>query len=172
MNSEQSLNYYSILGLTPGAGIDSIKKAYRAKARQFHPDINHTSGASDMFILVNEAYEYLLALPFYSTEPIKNYDIEWQERRRQEAKERGYRYAKKSYEDFTKTNNYKSARIYDFITILIAFTIAVIMISMSLYGYFWQLAAAKTDLEKPSLPIMLITLTTGLTFPLLFYFVS
>jgi curved DNA-binding protein len=34
------VDYYKILGLAKGASEKEIKKAYRKKARKFHPDLN------------------------------------------------------------------------------------------------------------------------------------
>jgi DnaJ domain len=34
-------DYYGILGLTPGATLADVKKAYRKLARQHHPDRNN-----------------------------------------------------------------------------------------------------------------------------------
>lgn len=53
-------NYYIILGISRGATADEIKKAYRKKAMEFHPDRNHGSKASEeKFKEVLEAYNAL-----------------------------------------------------------------------------------------------------------------
>ena len=51
--------YYEILGVTPTATEEEIKKAFRLKAKQWHPDVNKSPHASDMFRLVYEAYGVL-----------------------------------------------------------------------------------------------------------------
>ena len=43
-------DYYQILGLPANSSLEDIKKAYRQKARLYHPDINHSPDAKDKFI--------------------------------------------------------------------------------------------------------------------------
>jgi curved DNA-binding protein CbpA len=52
-------DYYKILGLEPGADLESIHKAYRQLAKVYHPDLNTSEQAKDYFILLNEAYTVL-----------------------------------------------------------------------------------------------------------------
>lgn len=51
-------DYYEVLGLAKGAGADEIKKSFRNKARQLHPD-NKESGDEAAFKELAEAYEVL-----------------------------------------------------------------------------------------------------------------
>jgi curved DNA-binding protein CbpA len=53
--------YYNILGIPLNSSLEDIKKAYRNKARLYHPDINRTPGAKEKFIEATEAYDFLMA---------------------------------------------------------------------------------------------------------------
>ncbi len=54
------LNYYTILRVTENASTEEIKSAYRALAKEYHPDINpNNSIAEEYFKKVNEAYSVL-----------------------------------------------------------------------------------------------------------------
>jgi molecular chaperone DnaJ len=53
-------DYYETLGVAKGAGADDLKKAYRQKAMQFHPDRNAgDKSAEQKFKDINEAYDVL-----------------------------------------------------------------------------------------------------------------
>lgn len=53
-------DYYEVLGVTKGATAEEIKKAYRKKAIQYHPDKNpNNKEAEDKFKEAAEAYEVL-----------------------------------------------------------------------------------------------------------------
>lgn len=52
-------DYYTILGVSKDASQEEIQRAYRALARQYHPDMNKEPGAEDKFKDIGEAYEVL-----------------------------------------------------------------------------------------------------------------
>lgn len=52
-------DYYEILGVARDASDADIKKAFRHKARETHPDVNDSADAEDRFKELNEAYDVL-----------------------------------------------------------------------------------------------------------------
>ena len=56
------MNPYQVLGISPGASDDEIKKAYRALSRKYHPDANinnpNKAQAEEKFKEVQQAYDH------------------------------------------------------------------------------------------------------------------
>lgn len=116
-------SYYKILDLKPGATDAEIKKAYRRKAFEFHPDRNKTPGAHEKFIEITIAYEVLLSgkqvftqssysSTTYTRQTSPAPDSEAYKKWQQQAKERAEAQAKRRYEEFKKKNEAFKRRWY------------------------------------------------------------
>ena len=52
-------DYYDLLGVSRGVGDEDIRKAFRRKAMEFHPDRNKSPAAEEKFKEINQAYQVL-----------------------------------------------------------------------------------------------------------------
>ena len=52
-------DYYELLGVSRSSTAEEIKRAYRKKALEFHPDKNKSPDAEKVFKQINESYEVL-----------------------------------------------------------------------------------------------------------------
>jgi len=60
---------YEILGIAEGAGMDEIKRAYRKKAKEYHPDLHPDDPrANEKMQEVNQAYDMLCNPDKYRTQ--------------------------------------------------------------------------------------------------------
>ena len=104
-------NYYQVLGISHTASAEEIKKAYRRKAKELHPDKNKGANAHEQFISLTEAYEYAINFTSGHTKSrttVSNED--WQKRKREEARQRAREHSKMRYEEYIKTDFYKNTR--------------------------------------------------------------
>jgi curved DNA-binding protein CbpA len=64
------MNHYEVLGINRLATAESIKVAYRAQSRKYHPDVNSDPKAEERFKAIGLAYEVL-------SDPVKRevYDL-------------------------------------------------------------------------------------------------
>lgn len=54
------IQHYKILGLPPTATLKEVKKTFRKKAFQTHPDHNNSPTAKEDYIRLQKAYEYIV----------------------------------------------------------------------------------------------------------------
>lgn len=158
-------DYYSILGVRQGASDEEIRKAYRRKAMEYHPDRNHAEGAQEMFIRITEAYEYLTSHPrgrsITREEAEKNYKA-WVDYRQAEARKRAEAYSRTTYSTFKKSPIYKSTTVIDGTMVFLGLALAVTVIFMTIFGYSYRMKHAYSSREEPSMSLALVTLIIGL----------
>jgi hypothetical protein len=158
-------DYYKILGLNPGCNVDEIKKAYRNKAREFHPDINHSPEAKDMFIGATEAYEFLLTYfeKMKSNEEAYRKAMEdWRKYRQARSRQKARVYAQTSFVRFKNTNFYKTTRIFDGTTIISSLIVSVLVLILSIYGYIYRMHHPIPGVENPSVIILILFILMGM----------
>lgn len=160
-------DYYEILGLPANSSIDEIKKAYRKKARLYHPDINPAPDAKDHFISITEAYEFLIANHgnIKSDDQAYNQAMnDWRKYRQDRSQKRAAVYARTSYSTFKNTKFYKTTRIFDGTTIIFSFVISIMVLVYTVYGYNYRLKHPISGLGKPSIFVFIMLLVLGMIF--------
>ena len=97
----QKEKYIGLLGLTLNATEADIKRAYRKLAMRYHPDRNPGSEAHEKFILLTEAYEFLLG---NKEEP--------QQKKAQQTPEERKKEAQRRYQEFTRRQALENERYF------------------------------------------------------------
>lgn len=157
--------YYEILGLPVDSSIEDIKKAYRKKARLYHPDINHSPDSKDKFIRVTEAYDFLMAN--HEKGELDDQDYfriveEWRKYRQDRSRQRAQYYARSSFARFRNSKYYKSTRILDTSFAIFSFAIAVMVLLYTILGYILKLRNPVPGEEKSTHISFIILLTLSL----------
>jgi heme/copper-type cytochrome/quinol oxidase subunit 2 len=134
---------------------------------EYHPDRYHSAEAQDMFIRVTEAYEYLTSHPhgrnITQEEVRKNYEA-WVTYRQAEARKRAEEYAKTTYRNFTKSPLYRSTTVIDGTMVFLGLGLAVTVLFMTVFGYFYRHRMAATPEEEPSVSLAIVTFTVGIIY--------
>jgi len=160
--------YYAVLGLPVNSSSEEIKKAYRKKARLYHPDINHDPDAKEKFILATEAYDFLIES--HNREALDEQDYfriveEWRKYRQDRSRQRAQYYARSSFERFRKSKYYKSTRILNFSTIIFNFAIALMVLIFTILGYILRLRnPLPEDKHPPVLTFVLLLILSLILF--------
>jgi hypothetical protein len=158
-------DYYNVLGLNSGSTADEIKRAYRKKARECHPDINPSPDAKDIFIMVTEAYEFLLTYREKIASDDQAYQQameDWRKYRQDRSRRRANVYARASYPRFKNTNFYKTTRIFDGTTIISSLLVSIMVLIITIWGYFYRIHHPLPGVEKPSVSILITFIIFGM----------
>ena len=96
MTKDEALN---ILSLSNNANENDIKKRYKELAKLYHPDSNTPESSAEKFILITEAYLFLLNKNTLITNSTSNQTTQqYEDIYREQAKA----YARMKYEEFKK----------------------------------------------------------------------
>jgi DnaJ-class molecular chaperone len=66
-------DYCVVLGVSRGAYLNKIKKAYRTVVKKLHPDISSTKESEEKFLEAREAYETLCDERFCNRKLLKRF---------------------------------------------------------------------------------------------------
>ena len=157
--------YYKVLGLQSGSKVAEIKKAYRRKARECHPDINHSPDAKELFISATEAYEFLLSYheKFVSDEEAYSQAMQdWRKYRQNRSQQRAKAYARASFSHFKNTNFYKSTRIFDGTTIISCLVVSIFVLVATVSGYIIRIRHPVPGIERPTVTMLAILIVFGM----------
>ena len=146
-----AMYYYQVLGLDPGCSMTDIKRAYRVKAKLYHPDLNRSADAQEKFIEVNEAYEFFLARDYrarqaqveekMSTAEMQEMFNEWMRRERMRARARAARAAKKKFEEFRNSPLYRTSNLLSIGADYFVIFIGTLIILVPVFGVYYRTQA-------------------------------
>lgn len=141
-------NYFDILQLPETATKEDIKSAYRKRAKQYHPDKNKEANAAEMFIRINEAYEFLMddsRRKYYSARRKQTMSREEELRRehvyrewvkqQEAARQRARQHAQLRYEEFANSPVYKTANAVNKYSNYVFLVLGIIMMITPIFWY-------------------------------------
>lgn len=159
--------YYKLLDLPRDCSIDQIKKAYREKARMYHPDVNHSPDAKEQFIKVTEAYDFLISnhdKELSDEEEFARLMEEWRKYRQERSRMRAHYYAHKTYSNFKSSKYYKSTKELNGYVIVVNFSIAIMVFIYTIIGYIIRLKNPIPDTNPPIYSFILLLVLSLILF--------
>jgi hypothetical protein len=141
-------NYYDLLGIPKSATKQQIRKAYRTKAKEFHPDVNGAFNSHVHFLLLKQAYETLMDVNMrhlYDIALISNSEqlltyAKWKEIQRRKIEER----EAVAHEDFLNRRDQfqqsaylKPAKILLYVAPVFTYILAISML-LSCFWVMWK----------------------------------
>ena len=167
-------SYLNILGVDQNANLNDIKRAYRVKAKELHPDRNDAPDAHEKFVSLTEAYEYLLENWMYlkPTRPKTEAEI-LAERERERAyrkwlweeslriKKKAEEMSRMKFEEFKKTQIYRTTNALSSLTNYLAIFFGLAVIVGAFTGLFSQM---EDDNKTGSIVVVILTSCVGVIF--------
>lgn len=128
---------YLILEVNENSSISDIKKSFRKKAKQYHPDVNKEQDTEQLFIKITEAYNYLTSSPktSYSASSTSDHYAK-EEEIREQARKKAQEYARMKYEEFKKSAFYINDQAALVVLNHIQFFILTAFICLPIVGFF------------------------------------
>lgn len=133
--------YYRTLGVSSKATIEEIKRAFRQKAKELHPDKNKSPDANEQFILLTEAYECLTNIKTGKTKVQQQATTsyaDWQRDSKEQARQHAREYAKMQYEEYKKTDHYKKSQAAETVIEHLCFFSSILIIISPLLGFLFK----------------------------------
>jgi curved DNA-binding protein CbpA len=158
-------DYYKILDLPANSSIEEIKRAYRKKARLYHPDINHSPDAKDKFIQATEAYDFLISnhdKQLTIEEEYSRVMEEWAKYMQERSRQRARYYARSSYGSFRSSKYYKSTRILNGSSIIFNFAISIMVFVYTILGFIIRIKNPEPDDKGPPILSFLLLLALSI----------
>lgn len=151
-------DYYKILDIPKEATIDELKQAYRKLAYKYHPDVSKLPKARELFIELNEAYEYLLNKLKFENELRHRKTIMYEETaqsiidtwligERERIRNRANNYANMKFRNFKKTKIYRTTEILsNYLNVVILF-FGILVFFGSIFGTWQHLSYRREDID-------------------------
>jgi hypothetical protein len=162
------ITYLTKLGLDAGASLNDVKQAYRKLARKYHPDLNCSPDASEKFIEVTEAYDFLVryfaSCKVHGNSDHSEVEKNWKSGQRDKARARAKRYAGTQYTNFRKTDYYRGTVIAERSRIYYNLIIALLFLFVSIHGFIVRSHSASGTNDAPSVAGFIFLLFIGLMF--------
>lgn len=102
-----------------------------------HPDVSKSPDAHEQFVLLNEAYEYLINVdssvgssPQSNSTQYQWTQEDWQNQQRENAKERAREYARMRYAEFIKSDYYKEQKVVDTVTLHLGVLLSLFLLTI------------------------------------------
>lgn len=167
--NENIETYCSILGIDRKSSISQIKRAYRHKCKELHPDLNKKDKAHEDFILLHEAYHFMLKFKTKSFEIDQDPEIEkWFQENKERARHRASQFADMKFEDFKNTLYFKQLQAGFILLETLKFILALIIIALPFFGFisygrngFWIGLLSLVVFT----PFWAVTIPKGLPYP-------